>query len=203
MEHVLFKISYPAEFHAQTAIECAVQLHLRVKDRLDDIVRIVLTTHESVIRIISKLGPLHNSADRDHCLQYMVAIGLIHGDLTADHYQDPAAADPRIDRLREKMKVVEDKRYSADYHDPGKRSIANAIEIVFKDGRGTGKVEVEYPIGHRRRRAEGIPHLKDKFRANLATRFADSQAEAILDLCLDTARLDRMPVHEFMQIFVI
>ncbi len=203
MEHVLFKISYPAEFHAQTAVECAVQLHPRVKDRLGDIERIVLTTHESAIRIISKTGPLHNPADRDHCLQYMVAIGLIHGDLTAGHYEDQAAADPRIDRLREKMEVIEDKRYSADYHDPDKRSIANAVEIVFKDGRGTGKVEVEYPIGHRRRRAEGIPHLIAKFRANLATRFADKQAEAILDLCLDAPRLNRMPVPEVMQLFVV
>ena len=199
MEHVLFKISFPAEFHAQTAVECAVKLHPLVKDRLDAIERIVLTTHESAIRIISKTGPLHNYADRDHCLQYMVAIGLLKGNLTADDYEDKAAADPRIDRLRNLMEVVEEPRYSREYHEPDKRSIANAVQVFFKDGTYTPKVEIEYPIGHRRRRAEGIPHLIAKFRDNLATRFPDKQAKTILDLCQDAPRLERMPVREFMQ----
>ncbi|KPK68601.1 MAG: 2-methylcitrate dehydratase [Acidithiobacillales bacterium SM23_46] len=202
MEQILFKISFPAEFHSQTAVECAVKLHPQVKDRLDAIERIVLTTHESAIRIISKTGPLHNYADRDHCLQYMVAIGLIKGNLTADDYKDAAAADPRIDTLRHKMEVVEDTRYSREYHEPDKRSIANAIQIFFKDGGKTGKIEIEYPIGHRRRRAEGIPVLVAKFRDALATRFPENQARAILDLCQDAARLERMPVHEFMQALV-
>ena len=199
MENVLFKISFPAEFHAQTAVECAVKLHPQVKDRLHDIERIVLTTHESAIRIISKTGPLYNHADRDHCLQYMVAIGLLKGNLTADDYEDEAAADPRIDRLRDLMEVVEEPRYSREYHEPDKRSIANAVQVFFKDGTYTPKVEIEYPIGHRRRRAEGIPHLVAKFRANLATRFPDQQVQAILDLCQDPPRLERMPAHEFMQ----
>jgi 2-methylcitrate dehydratase len=199
MEHVLFKISFPAEFHSQTAVECAVKLHPQVKDRLNDIERIVLTTHESAIRIISKTGPLHNYADRDHCLQYMVAIGLLKGNLTADDYEDKAAADPRIDPLRNLMEVVEEPRYSREYHEPDKRSIANAVQVFLKDGTYTPKVEIEYPIGHRRRRAEGIPHLIAKFRDNLATRFPNKQAKAILDLCQDAPRLERMPVHEFMQ----
>jgi 2-methylcitrate dehydratase len=199
MENVLFKISFPAEFHSQTAVECAVKLHPQVKDRLNDIERIVLTTHESAIRIISKTGPLHNYADRDHCLQYMVAIGLIHGTLNADHYKDSAAADPRIDALRNKMEVVEDKRYSKEYHEPDKRSIANAVQIFFKDDSHTGKIEIEYPIGHRRRRHDGIPVLVEKFRAALLTRFPANQAKAITDLCLDAAKLDATPVHFFME----
>jgi 2-methylcitrate dehydratase len=203
MEQILFKLSFPAEFHAQTAVECAVKLHPQVKDRLNDIARIVLTTHESAIRIISKTGPLHNYADRDHCLQYMVAIGLLKGNLTADDYTDAQAADPRIDALRAKMEVVEDARYSREYHEPDKRSIANAIQIFFKDGRATDKIEIEYPIGHRRRRAEGIPVLVEKFRDALASRFPDKQARSILDLCQDPARLDRTPVHEFMSQLVI
>lgn len=203
MENVLFKISYPAEFHAQTAVECAVKLHPQVRERLDDIERIVLTTHESAIRIISKTGPLYNPADRDHCLQYMVAIGLIHGNLTADHYEDEAASDPRIDALRAKMEVIEDERYSRDYLDPEKRSIANAVQIFFKDGTHTEKVEVEYPIGHRRRRREGIPLLLAKFRANLATRLSDQQAQTVMDLCQDQERLEATPVHEFMELFVV
>lgn len=159
MEHVLFKISFPAEFHAQTAVECAVKLHPQIKDRLDDIQKITLTTHESAIRIISKTGELYNPADRDHCLQYMTAIGLIFGNLTADDYEDKVAKDPRVDKLREKMEVVENKEFSQDYLDPEKRSIANAIQIHFKDGSSTEKVIVEYPIGHRRRRQEGVPVL--------------------------------------------
>lgn len=202
MENVLFKISFPAEFHAQTAVECAVTLHPRIKGRLDQIERIALTTHESAIRIISKTGPLYNYADRDHCLQYMVAIGLIHGKLTADHYLDKAAADPRIDQLRDKMQVVEDQRYSREYHDPSKRSIANAIQIFFKDGSSTERVEVEYPVGHRRRRQEGVPLLVAKFKSALAERFSARQAQAIVKLCMDTKRLNATPVQKFMDLWI-
>lgn len=201
MENVLFKISFPAEFHSQTAVECAVTLHPQVKNRLNDIQRIVLTTHESAIRIISKTGPLHNYADRDHCLQYMVAIGLIHGTLNADHYKDDAAADPRIDALRDRMEVVEDKRYSREYHEPDKRSIANAVQVFFKDGSHTDKIEIEYPIGHRRRRGDGIPVLVEKFRAALLTRFPAAQAKTITDLCLDPQKLGSMPVPQFMELW--
>src|SRR5262249_7586042 len=151
------KIAYPAEFHAQTAAEAALRLHPQVRDHLDQIERIVLTTQESAIRIISKTGPLYNPADRDHCLQYIVAVSLIRGELTADSYGADVAADPRIDALRERMEAVEDPRYSREYHEPDKRSIANAVQVFFKDGTATDKVEIEYPLGHRRRRAEGIP----------------------------------------------
>ncbi|MDE2131943.1 MAG: bifunctional 2-methylcitrate dehydratase/aconitate hydratase [Betaproteobacteria bacterium] len=203
MENVLFKISFPAEFHAQTAVECALQLHPQVKDRLADVEKIVITTHESAIRIIDKSGPLHNPADRDHCIQYMTAIGLIFGRLTAADYEDDVAHDPRIDALRGKMTCVEDARYSRDYHDPDKRSIANAVQVFFKDGSSTERVEVEYPIGHRRRRQEGIPHLEAKFRTNLARRFPPKQQRAILSLALDQERLEATPVHEFVDLFVI
>ncbi len=203
MENILFKISFPAEFHAQTAVECALQLHPRAKDKLEQIERIDITTHESAIRIIDKKGPLYNPADRDHCIQYMVAIGLIFGELTADYYEDSAAADPRIDALRDKMTCIENPQYSRDYLDPSKRSIANAVQIFFKDGTSTEKVEVEYPIGHRRRRKEGIPLLIKKFETNLARRFPAKQQKAILDICLDHARLESMPVNEFVDLFVI
>ena len=167
MENVLFKISFPAEFHAQTAAEAAVKLHPEIKNRLDEIEKIQVTTHESAIRIISKVGPMANPADRDHCLQYMIAVPLIYGDLVAEHYEnDFHSSDPRIDELRDKMDVIEDKRYSAEYHDPEKRSIANALQVFFKDGSSTEKVEVEYPIGHRRRRGDGIPLLEKKFLNN-------------------------------------
>jgi len=199
MEHILFKISFPAEFHAQTAVECAVKLYPQVRDRIDQIARIEITTHESAIRIISKVGPLHNSADRDHCLQYMVAIGLLHGDLNADHYTDAAAADARIDTLRDKMEVREDPRYSRDYLDPDKRSIANAVQIHFKDGTSTGKLEIEYPIGHGRRRAEGTPVLIEKARRNLATRLSAARAEQIVQLCLHRRRLETTDVPAFME----
>ncbi len=203
MEHILFKISFPAEFHSQTAVECAIQLHPAVKDRMDQIEKIEITTHESAIRIIDKKGPLHNPADRDHCLQYMVAIGLIFGELTAAHYEDSVAADPRIDSLREKMTCTEDPQYTKAYLDPEKRSIANAIQIFFKDGSSTERIEVEYPIGHRRRRDEGIPELVKKFRINLARRFPEKQQNAILDICLDQQKLEDMPVNEFVDMFVI
>ena len=203
MENILFKIAFPAEFHAQTAVECAFQLHEAVADRLDEIDEITITTHESAIRIISKTGPLHNPADRDHCLQYMAAIGLIYGTLTADHYEDETASDPRIDALREKMTVVENPQYSKDYLDPDKRSIANALQIRFTDGSVSEKIAVEYPIGHRRRRAEGIPLLEEKFVNNLATRFPTKQAETIMELCSDRERLEATPVNEFIGQFII
>jgi len=201
MENVLFKISYPAEFHAQTAVEAAIRLHPQVKDRLDDIRRVVITTHESAIRIIDKKGPLDNPADRDHCIQYMAAVGLIKGSLTAADYEDEAAADPRIDRLRSKMICIENKQWTRDYLDPAKRSIANALQVFFRDGSKTEKVAVEYPLGHRRRRRDGIPQLEAKFRGNLARRFPRKQQDAILALCLDSRRLAATPVNEFVDLF--
>jgi 2-methylcitrate dehydratase len=198
MENVLFKIRFPAEFHAQTAVEAAIQLHPQIKDRLAEIDRIELTTHESAIRIIDKKGPLHNPADRDHCLQYMVAVGLLFGELTADHYEDKIAADPRLDALRAKMAVREDRCYTQDYLAPDKRSIANAVQVFFRDGRQTAKVEVEYPVGHRRRREEGRPLLLKKARENLTTRFAAPQVERIIALCRDADILANMPVREFV-----
>ena len=201
IENVLFKISFPAEFHAQTAVECAIKLHPQVKDRLSDIDKVVITTQESAMRIIDKSGPLHNPADRDHCIQYMTAVGLIFGELTADHYEDAVAKDPRIDALREKMTCVEDPQYSKDYLDPDKRSIANAVQVFFKDGSRTEKVAVEYPIGHRRRRTEGMPLLVKKFADNLATRLAPRQCEAILELCSDLERLRATRVDRFTDMF--
>jgi 2-methylcitrate dehydratase len=203
MEHVLFKISFPAESHAQTAVECAMQLHPQVADRIADIERITIRTHESAIRIIDKKGPLDNPADRDHCIQYMVAVPLLFGRLTAADYEDNVAADPRVDMLRERMVCVEDPQFTRDYLDPAKRSIANGITIAFRDGTRTSEVVVEYPIGHRRRRAEGMPVLVEKFRTNLARRFAPKQQQAILDAALDGKRLAAMPVNEFVDLMVI
>ena len=202
MENVLFKISFPAEFHAQTAVECAMQLHPLVRERLQDVRRITIRTHESAIRIIDKQGPLANPADRDHCIQYMVAVPLIFGRLTAADYEDAVAADPRIDALRESMVCVEDKQFSQDYLDPAKRSIANAITVEFNDGTKTPEVVVEYPIGHRRRRDDGIPLLVDKFRVNVARRFAAKQQQAIVDVALDQKRLAAMAVNEFVDLMV-
>ena len=201
MENVLFKVSYPAEFHAQTAVEAAVRLHPEVAQRLDQVVRVTITSQESAVRIIDKRGPLHNPADRDHCIQYMTAVGLIQGDLTAADYEDKAAADPRIDRLREVMEVVEDPRYTHDYLDPEKRSIANAVQVFFKDGSQTEKVEVEYPLGHMRRRGEAIPLLVEKFRRNLAGRFSDERVDELVSLFGDAVRLDGMAVNEFVERF--
>ncbi|MBS0358061.1 MAG: bifunctional 2-methylcitrate dehydratase/aconitate hydratase [Proteobacteria bacterium] len=203
MENVLFKISYPAEFHAQTAVEIAAQLHPLVKNRLEDIERIELVTHESAVRIISKEGPLHNPADRDHCLQYMVAIGLLFGDLTADHYEDKVAQDARIDALRQKMKVSENTAFTKDYLDPEKRSITNAIQIFFKDGTSTDKITIEYPIGHRRRREEGIPVLERKFKNNISTILPSAQVDKIIALCSDQKKLESMPVDEFMEMWIV
>jgi 2-methylcitrate dehydratase len=198
MENVLFKVAFPAEFHAQTAAEAAVQLHPLVKGRLGDVERIELTTQESAVRIISKTGPLYNPADRDHCLQYIVAVALIHGGLTADHYEDEAAADPRIDVLRARTVVREDPRYSREYLDPDKRSIANAVQVFFKDGTSTPRVEVEYPLGHRRRRAEAIPLLVEKFKKGLAGSFTHAEIEGLTGLFLDRPRLERTAVPELM-----
>lgn len=201
MENVLFKISFPAEFHAQTAVECAIQLAPQIQNRLDQIEKIILTTQESAIRIISKSGPLHNPADRDHCLQYMVAVALLHGDLKADYYENKFAEDPRIDKLRSKMIVEEDKQFSQDYLDPDKRSIANAIQIYFKDGSHTDKITVEYPIGHRRRREEGIPLLYKKFAENLATHYSNEKINEIVALFHDAHSLETLPVNELMDLF--
>jgi 2-methylcitrate dehydratase len=203
MENVLFKISFPAEFHAQTAVECALQLHPLVKDRLGDIKKISIRTHESAIRIIDKRGPLYNPADRDHCIQYMVAVPLVFGRLTAADYEDKVAADPRIDALRERMECVEDKQFSKDYLDPQKRSIANAITIEFRDGRKTDEVVVEYPLGHRRRRQEGIPLLEAKFATNLARQLSPERQEQILALCADQKKLEATPVQEFVDLMVV
>ncbi|MDA7802799.1 bifunctional 2-methylcitrate dehydratase/aconitate hydratase, partial [Gammaproteobacteria bacterium] len=199
MENILFKISFPAEFHAQTAVEAAVKLHLDIINRLDDIETINITTHESAIRIISKVGDLNNPADRDHCLQYMVAIGLLKGNLVAEDYEDDVAADPRIDKLRSKMKINEDKRYSAEYHEADKRSIANKIQIHFNDGSSTEAIEVEYPIGHKRRREEGIPVLEEKFRRNLELTFTKEKADEIFNLCVNKDDLEQMSVIDFQQ----
>lgn len=202
MENILFKISFPAEFHAQTAVECAITLHNQVKNRLDQIDKIVLSTQESAVRIISKTGPLHNYADRDHCLQYMVAAGLIFGDLKAEYYDDKFASDSRIDQLREKMIVEEDPQFTKDYLDPEKRSIGNAIQVFFKDGTKTEKISVEYPIGHKRRREEGIPLLIKKFDHNMQTLFSEKETHTLRDLFLDQKKLETMPVHEFMALWV-
>ena len=198
MENVLFKISYPAEFHAQTAAEAAAELHPLVAPRLDEVDRIELKTHESALRIISKTGPLRNPADRDHCLQYIVAVSLLRGDVTAEDYEDAAAADPRIDRLRERMTVTEHEGYSADYLDPAKRSIANAVRVHFSDGTSTERVAVEYPLGHRRRRDEGTPRLVEKFERNVRIRFGADRSAQIFDLCCDRDRLTSMPVPDLL-----
>ncbi len=202
MENILFKIAFPAEFHAQTAVECAIALQAKIKNRLDKIEKIVLTTQESAVRIISKTGPLYNPADRDHCLQYMVAVGLIFGDLKADYYEDNIAKDPRIDFLREKMQVKEDLQFSKDYLDPEKRSIANAIQIYFSDGSHTEKMQVDYPIGHKRRREEGIPLLIKKFENNLSTHFSTQQIQKMTSLFLAQEKLEKMAVNEFMELFL-
>ncbi len=204
MENVLFKISFPAEFHSQTAVEAAMSLHAQLAAAgrsADDIEHITIRTHEACLRIIDKKGPLHNPADRDHCIQYMVAVPLLHGRLTAADYEDTVAADPRIDALRERIECVEDPQFTADYHDPDKRSIANALSVRLKDGSTLPEVVVEYPIGHKRRRADGIPLLEAKFRTNLARRYAAKQQHAIAHASLDTARMAQMPVHEYVDLY--
>ncbi len=206
MENVLFKISFPAEFHAQTAVEAAMQIHREMAKlgKTDaDIKKITIRTHEACIRIIDKKGPLSNPADRDHCIQYMVAVPIIFGRLTAADYEDDVAADPRIDALRAKIVCVEDKQFTKDYHDPNKRSIANALTVEFNDGKKLKEIVVEFPIGHKRRRKEGMPVLVEKFKTNLARRFPPKQAGAILELCLDAKRLGVTPVNEFVDLMVI
>lgn len=206
MENVLFKISFPAEFHAQTAVEAAMKIHeqlQRGKRGLADIERITIRTHEACLRIIDKKGPLHNPADRDHCIQYMAAVALIFGRLTAADYEDEAAKDPRIDILRNKMDCVEDPRFTRDYHDPDKRSIANGLTVKFRDGQKFDEVLVEYPIGHKSRRKEGIPLLEAKFEKNLALRFPAKQAHAILDLSLNQSSLQETAVNDYVDLFVI
>ncbi|MBI1395916.1 MAG: bifunctional 2-methylcitrate dehydratase/aconitate hydratase [Betaproteobacteria bacterium] len=206
MENVLFKISFPAEFHSQTAVECAMQIHAQLAKlgkSAQDIKKITIRTHEACIRIIDKKGPLNNPADRDHCIQYMVAVPLLFGRLTAGDYEDDIASDPRIDKLRDKIVCVEDKQFTKDYHDPEKRSIANALTVEFNDGKKLKEVVCEYPIGHKRRRKEGMPVLVEKFRTNLARRFPSKQQAAILDLCMDAKKLAATPVHEFVDLFVI
>ncbi len=206
MEHVLFKISFPAEFHSQTAVECAMALHntLRKKgQKAEDIKKITIRTHEAAIRIIDKKGPLNNPADRDHCIQYMVAVPLLFGRLTAADYEDEIARDPRIDALRDRITCIEDPQFTKDYHDPEKRSIANGLTVELSDGTKLPEVVVEYPIGHRRRRQEGMPVLVEKFRTNLARRFPKKQQQAILDASLDRSRLEVMPVNEYVDLYVI
>lgn len=202
MENVLFKISFPAEFHAQTAVEAAVKLHHEIKNKFDEIDKIKIITHESAIRIISKEGKLNNPADRDHCLQYMTAIGLIKGDLVAEDYEDSVAKDPLVDSLREKMEIEEDLSFSKDYLDPSKRSIANSLQIFFKDGTCTDIEEVHYPIGHKNRRAEGIPILIKKFEKNLMTQFSEDRVKGIMSLFEDNEKLFNLPVKEFVDLFV-
>lgn len=203
MENVLFKISFPAEFHAQTAVECALKLHDEVKDRLDDVEKIIITTQESGHRIINKTGELANPADRDHCIQYMVAVPLIFGRLRAEDYEDSVAKDPRIDTLRAKMSVEVDDRYTKEYLQSDKRSIANAVQIFYKDGSKSQKVEVEYPIGHKRRRSEGIPLLIKKFESNLAGRLSPKKCELINKLFADQKTLENTAFNEFSDLFAL
>jgi len=203
MDNILFKIAFPAEFHAQTAVECALKLHNDVKDRLDQIERIELETQEAAVRIIDKTGPLDNYADRDHCLQYMVAIPLIFGELTADYYADSVAADPRIDALRSTMTVKENPRFTEEYFDAGKRAIGNSIQVFFKDGSSSDKVSIDYPVGHRRRREEGIPLLEDKFERAVRGQLSARQAKAIIETCADSESLARMTVPEFTRLWAL
>jgi len=200
-ENILFKVSFPVEFHAQTAVEAALTLHPEVRDRLDRVRLVRIRTQESAVRIIDKRGPLNNPADRDHCIQYAVAVALILGDLRAEHYEEETARDPRIDRLRERMVVEECRRYSSEYLDPDKRSIANSLQVVFDDGTATREEEVEYPIGHRRRRAEGIPLLFEKLGSNLRTVLPEDRAEAVVRLFRDRGRLERMTVSGLVELF--
>ena len=206
MENVLFKISFPAEFHSQTAVEAAMQIHQELKKlgkKPEDIRKITIRTHEACIRIIDKKGPLNNPADRDHCIQYMVAVPILFGRLTAGDYEDGVARDARIDQLRDRIVCVEDKNFTRDYHDPAKRSIANALTVEFNGGKKLKEIVVEYPIGHKRRRKEGMPVLVEKFKTNLARRFPVKQQKSILDLCLDSRKLAATPIHEFVDMMVI
>lgn len=202
MENVLFKISFPAEFHAQTAVECAIALHPQIKNKLDKIEKIWVKTQKPGIDIITKYGPLHNPADRDHCLQYMIAIGLIYGTLTAEQYEDETAKNPIIDQLREKMEVIENPDFTKNYYDPEKRAIGNSLQIQFRDGQKTQEITIEYPIGHRRRREEGIPLLLEKFRDSVTGCFDAQQSETILKVCANQEALLKMPVDQFLNFLV-
>jgi 2-methylcitrate dehydratase len=202
MENILFKVSFPAEFHAQTAVECAIELHSEVSSRLDEIEEIIITSQESALRIIDKTGPLNNPADRDHCIQYMTAIGLLKGCLTAEDYEDEAAADPHVDALRAKMVMKHDQRFTDEYLDADKRSIANAVQVRFKDGSTTNNVTVEYPIGHRRRRQDAKPLLAEKFRANLGRQLDDSRTHQLTELFADKTTLESMAVDELIGLLV-
>lgn len=202
MENVLFKVSFPAEFHGQTAVEAALELHPKVRDRLDEIDHVVIETQEPAVRIIDKTGPLVNPADRDHCLQYMVAVALIFGRLTAEDYEDDVARDPRIDLLRNKMIVRENTEFTADYYAPDKRYIGNAVQVFFADGSSTERIVIDCPIGHRNRRKEGIPALIQKFQAAVGAHFAPKQSEAIKGLFEERTRLEGMPVNEFVSLLV-
>ena len=203
MENVLFKISFPAEFHAQTAVECAMQLHGAVAGRIDQIEQVVIETQKAGLRIIDKTGPLANYADRDHCIQYMVAVPLIFGRLTADDYNDEVAADPRIDALRAKTVVSENPRFTQDYFDPEKRYIGNSVQVFFKDGSSTEKVSIDFPIGHRRRRGEGIPVLLKKFEAAMRSQLPSHRVKTILNATADPVKLDAIPIHEFLGFFTL
>ncbi len=203
MENILFKISFPAEFHAQTAVEAALKIYPQIANRLGEVKQVVIETQESGKRIIDKTGPLDNPADRDHCLQYMVAVPLIFGRLTASDYEDEVALDPRIDALRQKMQVVESKQFTIDYLDPAKRSIGNSVQVFLTDGTQTERVVVDFPIGHRRRRQEGVPLLLEKFERHLRGRIPQRQATVIMELCGDRRRLESMPVHRFMDLFAV
>jgi 2-methylcitrate dehydratase len=203
IENVLFKIAYPTAFHGQSGVEAAIKLHPLVKDRLDDIKRVDVKCHNSTLVILDKTGPLANPADRDHCMQYMMAAGMIFGKLTAEDYEDHVAADPRIDALRAKMQLSESVVFEREYHDPGKRSNANSIQVYFKDGTKTPLSQVDYPLGHRRRRKEGIPLLVEKFEKNVARVFAEKQRRAVRDVCLDRKRLAAMPVNEFIDLMLV
>jgi 2-methylcitrate dehydratase len=202
MENVLFKISFPAEFHSQTAVEAAMQLHDTVRGRIDDIERVVIETQEAGVRIIDKTGPLDNPADRDHCIQYMVAVPLIFGRLTAADYEDDVASDPRIDALRDRMEVIENDQYTKDYFDPAKRYIGNAVQVFFKDGSSTGRVAIDYPIGHRERRDEGIPVLVRKFDQSVQEKLADGQWTKLKALTEDREALAETAVDDFMALLV-
>ncbi|OGA50896.1 MAG: 2-methylcitrate dehydratase [Betaproteobacteria bacterium RIFCSPLOWO2_12_FULL_63_13] len=203
IENVLFKIPYPTAFHGQSGVEAAIKLHPLVRDRLGDVKRVDVKCHDSTMVILDKTGPLHNPADRDHCMQYMMAVGMIYGTMTAEHYEDHIAADPRIDALRAKMKLSESAQYEREYHDPAKRTNANSIQVFFKDGSKSPLSEVLYPLGHRRRRKEGIPVLMDKFEKNVARVFAARRRDRVLAACLDPQRLDALAVNEFVDLVAV
>lgn len=203
MENILFKVSFPAEFHAQTAVECAMRLHPFVRNRWDDIASILISTHESAVRIIDKSGPLKNAADRDHCLQYMVAVGLLNGQLKASDYEDTIARDLRIDRLRSLMTVVENPQFSRDYLDPDKRSIANSLVVRFKDGTSTSPQTIEYPLGHQRRRAEALPLLRDKFIQNASNALPARRVDELAQFFNEPEQLDSISVSSFLDRFMV